>query len=285
MITLRNVLAVTAAFAAVAFSSVGAQCRPPASSHEARLLAFYEAPVLFSMGSAPARLAAGAVSIGGEAVPVPAPDPLLTHPSFCYQYTTNNTKLAPLFARPRVLLGLPAGLAIEASYVPPISVARARVTIASLAVSRTQSIHLAGSTASLQLRAHGTAGRVHGAITCPPASLQTDDAGAPCYGRVASRDSYDPTSLGIEAAVGSRFGPLDLYAGAGANWLHPHFQAGFTDGVGNVDRTTVDVALARGAAFGGATLHLREALTLSGQAYVVPADVATVRLGIAYRLR
>lgn len=47
-----------------------AQCRPPASSHEARLLAFYEAPIMFSMAAAPERLAFGAVRIGGEAGPV-----------------------------------------------------------------------------------------------------------------------------------------------------------------------------------------------------------------------
>src|SRR5690348_17542477 len=94
--------ALAAALGTMPFVTAAAQCRPPASSHEARLLAFYEAPALFSMGSAPERLGAGAASVGGEAIPIPSPDPVLTHPSFCYQYTTNNTKLAPLFARPRI---------------------------------------------------------------------------------------------------------------------------------------------------------------------------------------
>src|SRR3954469_12899033 len=99
---------VAAAFAAalgtIAIGAAGAQCRPPASSHEARLLAFYEGPAPFSMASAPARLAAGGVSIGGEAVPVPSPDAALTHPTFCYQYTTNNTKLPPLFSCRRIVV-------------------------------------------------------------------------------------------------------------------------------------------------------------------------------------
>lgn len=277
--------ALVAALGTIAFDAAGAQCRPPATSHEARLLAFYEAPALFSMGSAPERLAPGAVSIGGEAIPVPSPDPALTHPSFCYQYTTNNTKLAPLFARPRIVVGLPAGFAVEGSYVPPVSVASARVTIGSVALSRTQSIPLGRSSVLLQLRVHGTLGRIHGAMTCPSASLQLDDPAAPCYGTAPSRDSYDPKSLGVEAAAGTHLGKLDLYAGGGANRIDPRFRAGFTDALGNVDRTTVDVALVRAVGYGGATLHLRHDLAVSGQLYVVPADVSTVRLGIAYRVR
>jgi len=277
--------AVAAALGTIPFVAVGAQCRPPASSHEARLLAFYEAPALFSMGSAPERRAAGAVSIGGEAIPVPSPDPAITHPSFCYQYTTNNTKLAPVFARPRVIVGLPAGFALEGSYVPPVSVSNARVTIGSLALARTQSLFVGAEQVLLQVRAHGTLGRIHGPITCPRASLQLDDPAAPCYGTAPSRDSYDPKSLGVELAAGTQIGRLDVYAGGGANWLDPRFRAGFTDALGNVDHTTVDVALARGVAYGGATLHLRQDLAVSGQLYVVPADVSTVRLGVAYRLR
>jgi hypothetical protein len=268
-----------------ALATAGAQCRPPASSHEARLLAFYEAPVLFSTASAPERLGAGAVSIGGEAIPVPSPDAALTHPSFCYQYTTNNTKLAPLFARPRVIVGLPAGFALEASYIPPLTVSSARVTVGSLALSRTQMASVGPGSALLQLRAHGTLGRVHGAITCPRASLQLNESAAPCYGTEPSRDSYDPKSLGVEAAAGTQLGRLAVYAGGGANWLDPHFRAGFTDALGNVDHTTVDVALARAVMYGGATLHVRGDLAFSGQLYVVPADVSTIRLGVAYRVR
>ena len=277
--------ALAAALGTTPFLAAAAQCRPPASSHEARLLAFYEAPALFSMGSAPERLAAGAVSVGGEAIPVPSPDPAITHPSFCYQYTTNNTKLAPLFARPRIVVGLPAGFALEGSYVPPISVANARVTIGSVALSRTQSLFLGAERVLLQVRAHGTLGRIHGPITCPRASLQQDDPATPCYGTAPSRDSYDPKSLGVELAAGTQIGRLDVYAGGGANWLDPRFRAGFTDALGNVDHTTVDVALVRGVAYGGATLHLRHDLAVSGQLYAVPADVSTVRLGVAYRLR
>ena len=55
------VAALTAVLACAAFAArASAQCRPPASSHEARLLAFYEAPTAFSLVGAPERLAHGA---------------------------------------------------------------------------------------------------------------------------------------------------------------------------------------------------------------------------------
>jgi hypothetical protein len=102
---------------------------------------------------------------------------------------------------------------------------------------------------------------------------------------VPSHDSYDPKSLGAEAAVGGSLGRIDLYAGGGANWLHPHFQSGFADATGYTDRTTVDVALVRGVAFGGATVHVRDELGISGQLYAVPADVTTVRFSVSYLIR
>ena len=51
------------ALAGLAATSVEAQCRPPANSHEARLLAFYEAPLAFSMAGAPTRMVAGELRI------------------------------------------------------------------------------------------------------------------------------------------------------------------------------------------------------------------------------
>lgn len=280
-------------FAAIVFGAslsarlAAAQCRPPANSHEARLLAFYSAPVAFSTLGAPGRASAGSLDVGAEAVPVPSPRSELTHPSYCYQYTTNNTRLAPLFGRPRLTLGLPGGLALEASYLPPITVGAARATIASAALSRTSLAPFTSGRLDLTLRLHATTGAVHGAITCPQASLQLNDAGAPCYGNVPSRDTFHPAAFGGEVAIGTRnaSGLVALYAGAGLSALRPSFRAGFTDAVGNVDHTTVDVALTRATLFGGATIRARRNLALSAQFYAVPADVTTFRLGAEYRIR
>ena len=271
---------------ALVASRLGAQCRPPANSHEARLLAFYEAPVAFSPGDAPAPLRPGAVRVGAEAIPVPSPSEELRHPSYCYQYTTNNTRLVPLFGRPRVIVGLPGQLALEASYLPPISVGDARATIASLALSRIQRLPFTSGVA-LTIRAHATTGSIGGPITCPRGSLQLADEAAPCYGTVPSHDTFRPTAYGAEAALGTqtRNGRVAVYGGGGVSVLQPHFRAGFTDALGNVDHTTVDVDLARATAFAGAALRLRDDVSVAAQIYAVPADVTTIRLGATYRLR
>lgn len=282
-----GVIAIAAVACTLLSAPAMAQCRPPGSSHEARLLAFYEAPTAFSMSAAPERLSAGSMRVSAEVIPVPSPNPALQHPDHCYQYTTNNTKLASLFGRPRFALGLPGGFALEGSYLPSIVVSDAQANLASLAVSRSQDLPLRRSHLALLVRAHGTIGSVRGPITCPRESLQTDDAGAPCFGREPSRDTFHPNAFGIETALGAggHGRRIAAYLGGGASWLRPRFQAGFVDALGNVDRTGVDVDLLRGSAFAGATVRLRDRVALSAQAYAVPADVTTMRVGIEYRLR
>ena len=278
---------VLAAFAsALATVPAAAQCRPPAGSHEARLLAFYEAPTAFTMPAAPERPRAGGLDIGAEAVPVPSPSAALRHPEFCYENAATDTRLAPLFGRPRLTIGLPGGFAVEASYLPSIEVAGARATLASLALSRAQGVVVGRTRLTTMLRVHGTTGRIRGAITCPRSSLQSDDAEAPCYGRVPSRDTFRPDAFGVEGALGTAArGRLAAYVGGGASWLRPRFRVGFVDAAGVADRTAVAVDLVRATAFGGVTVRLGDAIALSTQLYAVPADVTTIRFGIGYRLR
>jgi hypothetical protein len=287
MITIRLAPAMAALGAACLSSTAAAQCRPPAGSHEAKLLAFYEAPIVFSMAAAPERLSPGAIRVGGEAIPVPSPNPALQHPEYCYANTTNNTKLAPIFGRPRLTVGFPGGFVLEASYLPNVTVADAEATIVSVAVARTQALPFMDERLTVALRVDGTVGRVRGAITCPENSLQTADENVPCYGTHPSRDTFHPNSYGGEAAVamhsmGNRFA---AYLGGGIRSLRPRFRAGFTDALGNVDHTTVDVDLLRAAGFAGVTARVRDRIAISTQLYVVPADVTTMRISAQYALR
>jgi len=271
----------------VVSSAAGGQCRPPASSHEARLLAFYEAPFAFSMAVAPEQIQAGALRLGAEAIPVPSPSSELQHPTYCYQNTTNNTKLAPLLGRPRLALGLPAAFSLEASYLPNVTVDAAEASLASVALAQTRVLPFAGHRFTVALRADATTGRVRGAITCPQSSLQTTDADVPCYGTHQSRDTFTPNSFGLEAALAlrDRGGRVAAYLGGGARSLRPRFRAGFIDALGNVDHTTVDVDLVRATGFAGVTARLRDRFSISTQLYLVPADVTTIRVGAAYTLR
>jgi len=287
MTSMRYTAALLALGVALLPIAAGAQCHPPATSHEARLLAFYEAPIAFSMAGAPSRLAPGAVAVGGEAVPVPSPDAALQHPEFCYANTTNNTRLAPLFGRPRLALGLPASFTIEASYLPDMRVDDAEASIASLAIARVQNVPYTGGRLISALRVDGTTGSVRGAITCPRGSLQLTDPNVPCYGSEPSRDTFEPNSLGLEGAIGADLAAqrVAFYLGAGVRWLQPRFRAGFTDGFGNVDHTTVSVNLVRRVAFTGVTWHALGRVQLSAQLYAVPADVTTTRVTVEYAPR
>lgn len=275
------------ALAGFAATSVEAQCRPPANTHEARLLAFYEAPLVFSMAGAPRQIAAGELLVAAEAGNVPSPSPELQRPEFCYQPHSENTKLTPAFGRPRITLGLPAGFALEASYLPPVTVGGATPNLASFAIARPMDLNVGRNDVTLALRAHGTLGRVRGAITCPRSALQTTDPVAPCYGTQPSRDNFYPKMFGSEGALGLRTqgGRVAFYVGGGVTWLRPRFQVGFTDATGYVDTTDVEARLVRGSAFGGVSVNVSEALQLSSQVYSVPQDVTTVRATVAYRLR
>ena len=275
------------ALAGLSATSIEAQCRPPANSHEAQLLAFYEAPLVFSMAGAPTQLAAGEVRVAGEAGNVPSPSAALQRPEFCYQPHSENTKLTPVFGRPRVMLGLPAGFALEASYLPPVTIGGATPNLASVAVARPMDFIVGRNDVTLALRAHGTFGRVRGAITCPRSALQTTVPVAACYGTEPSHDTFYPGMFGSEGALGVRAGGgrIALYAGGGVTWLRPRFRVGFTDATGYVDSTEVEARLVCGSAFGGISVGASEALQLSGQLYSVPEDVTTVRVTVEYRLR
>lgn len=265
-----------------------AQCLPGPSSNEARLLAFYSAPIAFSPAVAPELALPGTVELGGELVPVPSPGAAVAHTTVCFHANQQNTRLAPLFGRVRLALALPAALRLELSAVPPITLWDAQPFLASMALSRTQRVGtLARGIALATVRVHATLGRVRGPITCPASSLQQDDPSGPCYGRTPSRDTFRPNMVGADISLtswspGRRVG---VYAGSGVTWLRPRFQVGFADDNGFVDRTRVEVNLTRAAIFGGTTLRVSDRVAIGGEVYAVPADATTVRLTAAYRLR
>ena len=59
-------------------ADANAQCRPSRGSNEAKLLAFYSAPILFGTVSAPETANAWGVRVSAEVVPIPTVDDALT---------------------------------------------------------------------------------------------------------------------------------------------------------------------------------------------------------------
>lgn len=267
----------------VAARGAGAQCRPPASSNEAKLLAYYAAPIVFAPQGAPGPATRG-LTLGGELTYIPEPDPSLQRTGLCFTPKQESTQLSPVFPRPRLALGLPWGLLIEASYLPPLKVAGAQANMFSGAIAVSRMLLALDGKPVLHgaARVHMTRGWVRGAITCAKSALQTRDSSAPCYGTSPSRDTFRPNMWGIDGSIGRAFvsGRLDLYAGGGVNWLAPRFRVGFTDGNGLVDSTRVEVDLQRAAWFAGGSWRVIGPWSATGQVYGVPADVTLFRLGV-----
>lgn len=265
-------------------------CTPPKNSNEAKLLAFFATPIAFSPGGIVEGLAPWNVRVGFEASYVPSPSKEMQQPEACYTVKkTENTNLSPVFPRPRVTIGLPGGLLLEGSYLPPIKVADAKPNLGSVALSWPH--RLSGDaehgTLSMLLRAHGTFGKVEGSITCPEDALQTDDPSAACYGTSKSNDTYKPNMFGGEVGLakqsaGDRWG---AYASTGVTWLRPRFQVGFQYLDAAYDDTKISVDLTRFAVGAGAWYRVGGATAVTGELYSVPADATTFRLGAAYTFR
>jgi hypothetical protein len=285
----RTSLVVLVASAGVACPAAQAQCRPGANSNEAKLLAFYSAPISFSALDAPKRPSAWHLELQAEVSPVPTADPAIEHASDCFTASAQqHSRLTSVFARPRAILTLPLGLALEASYIPPIQVGDAHPHLGSAAISETAPLSGFGPFASsaLMIRAQGTVGHVHGPITCAESSLQQTDPAGACFGDRPSNDTFKPNMFGLEGVYGvtSRGGRFDFFAGTGVTWLRPRFEVGFTNLDGFVDNTQIEVNLQRWSLLGGATLHLPASFAITTEVYSVPKDVTTWRFAASYRL-
>lgn len=278
----------TACGTACSAAAAHAQCRPAPESNEAKLLAFYSAPLTFSMDVAALRLAPGGIRLGFEGGPVPDPKASLRQTGACFHSKSENSDLAPAFGRPRVAVGLPLGFVVEASYIPPITIADAEPNLAGLSLAYVFApVRKDPFTLHFLTRAHATLGYVKGPITCPEKALQQTSATEPCYGSDPSEDTFRPNTFGAEAAlsVTRSDNRVSAYVGTGWNALRPRFQVGFTDGNGVVDNTKVEVNLSRIALFTGGVFNFTDRLDVSVQVYSVPQDVTTFKLGAGYRIR
>jgi len=287
---MRQALIVVVSFCALQHQ-VGAQCKVSANSNEGKLLAFYTAPIVFSMATSPEVMRPASIRIGAEGEYVPEPNPAIEQTGACFTQKSEHTSLSPVFGRPRITVGGPFGFTLEAAYLPPVTIARATPNLFSFGIS--QARHFASGLVAtgtmLMFRIHATFGNVKGAITCPGSSLQQSSPSSPCYGTTPSKDTFHPDMFGGEVAAGFApgSGGISFYVGAGANRIDPHFQVGFTDANGNVDMTQVELTspLVRATIFGGATAIVRQIFDVGAQIYSVPADVTLFRVmgGVRFR--
>ena len=271
------------AFLLAGYGSAQAQCKVSIDSNEGKLLAFYTAPIVFSMAGSPEVLPPASLRLGLEGEYIPKPNPAIEQTGACFTQKSEHTSLSPVFGRPRITVGGPFGFALEAAYLPPVTIARATPNLFSFAVSNAHHYQKGPANGTtLMLRIHGTFGNVKGAITCPESQLQQTSPSQPCFGTNPSKDTFHPDMFGGEVAAG--FAPgnggLSFYGGLGANRIDPHFQVGFTNGNGDVDQTQVELedAVTRAALFGGFTAVIGRIFDLGAQIYSVPSDATLFRL-------
>lgn len=273
----------------VAMGGAG-ECRPPKDSSEAKLLAYFAAPIAFSPAGNAGPMAPGAIRLSFDLTYVPTPSADIRRASFC-QRKSENTNLSPIFPRPRLAVGLPGGFYVEGSYLPPVTVLDATPNLGSLALGWTRSLRggVAGSvvpdpnantTTWLAVRAHATIGSVKGAITCSDEAIQNTNPSRVCYGNEPSNDRYQPNMFGLEAMLGwTGGGRWSGYVGGGYTSIRPRFDVNFLSLNGVLDDTRVLLDDGRITAFAGGRLRVTARTAVTAELYSVPQDVTTFRLG------
>ena len=200
------------------------------------------------------------------------------------------TNLAPLFARPRVAVRLPAGFAVEGSWIPPVRVFDVKANLCAGAVSRSFALP---SRVRLVPRASFVAGRVEGPITCNRESMTTGGAALATYfSRVCyssdSRDYFEPRHVSGELLVmrPAMRGRLHPYVSAGARNERTRFDIGVIkpDGTRDQDQPLLEVKTTRAYGTAGTSWLGPLGSRLAGEVYYAPGSVVTVRGLVGIRL-
>jgi hypothetical protein len=250
------------------------ECHPSKTSNEAESFGIVSVPLAFGRAQAPELLPG--LRLGLEAAYVPQIDDETATPTICRPGKgPEDVNLTPVIPRPRLSVPLPLGLALEASWIPPVRVGGVKANLFGVSLGRSFG-NFDGVVVAL--RGHATFGSIRAPITCDGDALE--DATSECFQGTRSDDRFSPNIFGGDLAVSAPVagGRLRPYAGAGYNRLAPRFQVNFTNSVGVVDTTRVIVNLDRFAVFGGATWILSYRMTLSGEVYAAPADAVSARL-------
>ena len=257
-------------------------CFPDDDSNEARVFAIFGVPLAFGPAESPAAMRPWSFRFALETSYIPNIDDETATPTVCRPGKgPENTDFATVLPRPRAMVGLPAGLAFEFSWVPPIEMNGATPNLFGISLGRTFAM---GQTMLLGVRLHATAGKIEAPVTCDDNALK--DPISECFNGTRSEDQLKPNAFGADVTGGwslggGRFRP---FMGAGINLLRPRFQVHFVNQFGQLDDRKVEVDLQRVALFAGASWFPTARLGLTGQVYSAPADAVTGRVTVSYGL-
>ena len=265
---------------------------------EAWAMKYFSSATQLSGLGIPERLPAGAVEVGLEAGWIPSLSEQERRVGF-YGTKVEDLNKTPVFARPRLTVGLPAAFSITLAYVPPVEVGGAKPNLVSLAIGRPL---LESGPWRLGFRLYGQGGDIEADITCDSDTVAAGDDPVenPFLCEEPSRDRVTLRYAGLDlggayTTRGKR--KVEVYGAVAATYLDPEFQvnARYSNLIDRTlqvtDGTTYSLTVgARGA--------LSQAVRLSVEAFYTPLtlvrrpdaekenqDFFNLRLLVTYRVR
>jgi hypothetical protein len=221
--------------------------------------------------SLPDRLSAGSLTLQFESDWLPTLDGAQQRVGF-NGTTPEDLNKAPVFLRPRVVVGLPRQLSIIAAVDPPIR--SFEVTPRLLALGVDGVLHDAGAW-RFGWRAHGQTGTVTAAVTCPanvvlfaPGSVN-NPAGCNSESSDVTRLRYAGVELLAARHFGRRFAP---HAAAGANLIDSVFQTN-AQTFGKPDRTRLRAKGVTPAMSAGLGYAVMDRFSISADVFYAPLTV------------
>lgn len=200
------------------------------------------------------------------------------------------TNLAPMFARPRVAVRLPAGFGVEGSWIPPVRVFDVKANLFAGAITRSFALPLR---VRLVPRASFVGGRVEGPITCNREAMTTGSAALAtyfsriCYSR-NSRDYFEPRHMSGEVLVtrSAMSGRLHPYVSAGARNERTRFDIGVIkpDGTRDQDQPLLELKTTRAYGTAGTSWLGPLGTRLAAELYYAPGSIVTLRALAGIRL-
>lgn len=270
---------------------------------EAWALKYFSGATLFTGLGVPERRPAGSVELGLEAGWIPSLSEEERRVGF------NGTKVedlnkTPVFARPRLTVGLPAAFSLTLGYVPPVEVGGARPNLVSLALGRPLVERQGKGNRAWRLgfRVFGQTGEIEADITCDRGAVEAGDdpVGNPFQCEEPSHDRVKLRYLGFD--LGGSFeagtaGRLEPYGSVLVSFLDPEMQVNARYS-GLIDRTLQVTEGTLYALTVGARYAVSDAAGLVAEAFYSPLtivrqpggekenqDFFNIRVLVSYRVR
>ena len=133
---------------------------------------------------------------------------------------------SPIYGRPRLLVGLPAGLSVEVGWVPPVKINGAEANLFDAALERPFFVKSGGS---FGWRIYGQFGHAFGDYTCPSdvVGYPPGSSGNPYRCMAASTDAATLNNAGAALTGGVKVGHgVVLHFAGGATYHDLQFQVG-----------------------------------------------------------